>query len=154
MGCVTAIRSGLCLSLLAILSFGVPVSAQMADMSPTLLIEVGPSDNPDYRRMVFVKYLAGDSVTVAYKAYNRAEFIQVPDSTPEALIMACRNGNEATLEQITAYQDEEEQAREAGELPAMTHFCIKNVSGWEAGNRAAYLDPIFEGMPHAAVLNN
>jgi len=50
--------------LAASLSFGTfgvaaPVFAQSADVSPTLLIESGPSDNPQYRRMIFVKYLSG-----------------------------------------------------------------------------------------------
>lgn len=129
-------------------------SPQTADISPLLLIETGPSDNADYRRMVFVKYISGNAVTVAYKAYNRAEFIQVPDTTPDTLIQACLNGPATTLEDIEAYQLDEAEARDESQTPAITHFCIKGVSEWEAGNRSIYLDPIFEGMPHAAALNN
>jgi len=40
------------------------------------------------------------------------------------------------------------------EAPAIAHFCIKNIENWEAGNKDNYLDPIFDGMPHAATLNN
>jgi len=55
----------------AILSVGAaPAFAQSADVSPTLLIESGPSDNPKYRRMIFVKYLSGNYVSVNYRAYN------------------------------------------------------------------------------------
>lgn len=139
-------------------SMGGPIFAQItpqaSDISPMLLIETGPSDNADYRRMVFVKYLSGNAVTVAYKAYNRAEFIQVPDTTPDTLIQACVNGPAATLEEIEAYQADEAEARGESQAPTITHFCIKDVQGWEAGNRSIYLDPIFEGMPHAAALNN
>ena len=28
------------------------------------------------------------------------------------------------------------------------------VANWEGGGRSTYLDPIFNGMPHAANLNN
>ena len=44
-------------ALAASLAFGLsaPAIAQSADVSPTLLIETGPSDNPQYRRMIFVK---------------------------------------------------------------------------------------------------
>ncbi|MGB3454730.1 MAG: hypothetical protein WBG08_07025 [Litorimonas sp.] len=125
-----------------------------ADVSPTLLIETGPSDNPAYRRMVFVRYLAGDQVSVSYAAYNRSEFIQVEDATPGSLVSACANGAAATLDEILAYNAAETEARENGTDPVIAHFCIKNVEGWEAGNRAAWLDPIFDGMPHAATLNN
>jgi len=139
-------------------SMAAPIFAQTApqtaDISPMLLIETGPSDNPDYRRMVFVKYLSGNAVTVAYKAYNRAEFIQVPDTTPDTLIQACLNGPATTLSDIKAYQADEAKARGESQTPTITHFCIKGVTGWEAGNRSIYLDPIFEGMPHAAALNN
>lgn len=129
-------------------------NAQSNDMSPVLLIETGPSNNPAYRRMVFVKYLSGDSVSVAYKAYNRSEFIQVPDDTPADLAFNCANGPATTLEQLDQYEAIEAAAREAGEAPAIARFCIKNVEGWEAGNRTRYLDPIFNGLPHAASLNN
>lgn len=131
-----------------------PAAAQTGDMSPVLLIESGPSDNPDYRRMVFVKFLSGEDVTVAYKAYNRSEFIQVPDDTPEVLRYNCANGPETSLQEITQFQEAEAEARTAGDTPTITRFCIKNVQNWEGGNRTRYLDPIFEGMPYAASLNN
>ncbi|MEL6686190.1 MAG: hypothetical protein AAFP97_01055 [Pseudomonadota bacterium] len=129
-------------------------STQLSDMSPTLLIETGPSDNPDYRRMVFVKYLAGNQVTASYKAYNRSEFIQIQDTTPNGFVAACANGRATTLDEIRAYEMQEANARASQRPPAITHFCIKSVPNWEAGNRATYLDPIFEGMPYAATLNN
>jgi len=47
--------------------------AQFGDVSPVLLIESGPSDNPTYRRMVVVKYLSGNRVGANYAAYNRPE---------------------------------------------------------------------------------
>lgn len=129
-------------------------TAQSVDLSPTLLIETGPSDNPDYRRMVFVKYLSADSVTVSYKAYNRSEFIQIEDATPGSLIASCLNGKTTTMDDIRAFHQSEAQARAANAAPTISHFCIKDVENWEAGNRSAYLDPIFDGMPHAAALNN
>lgn len=130
------------------------MNATRPDVSPVLLIETGPSDNPQYRRMVFVKYLAGQQVTASYKAYNRTEFIQMADTTPNALVAACANGPATTIEQIRAYEAQEARARRAGTPPQITHFCIKGVPQWEAGNRVTYLDPIFEGMPYAATLNN
>lgn len=128
--------------------------AQPADLSPTLLIETGPSDNPDYRRMVFVKYLSADAVTVSYKAYNRSEFIQIEDATPASLVSSCLNGKATTLEDIQAFHRAEAEARIAEHPPTIAHFCIKSVENWQAGNDDAYLDPIFDGMPHAATLNN
>lgn len=127
---------------------------QTGDMSPVLLIETGPSDNADYRRMVFVKYLAGNQVTASYKAYNRSEFIQIQDTTPTGFVAACANGRATTLDEILAYQAQEAVARTSQTPPAITHFCIKDVPNWEAGNRTTYLDPIFDGMPYAATLNN
>ncbi|WP_298913015.1 hypothetical protein [uncultured Algimonas sp.] len=131
-----------------------PASAQSSDLSPVLLIETGPSDNPDYRRMVFVKYLDGETVSVAYKAYNRSEFIQIDDTTPDSLVGACATGQAATLDEIRTFEAAERQAKAAGADPMIAHFCIKDITGWEAGNRVAYLDPIFNDMPHAASLNN
>ncbi|MEM7728160.1 MAG: hypothetical protein AAF311_02680 [Pseudomonadota bacterium] len=124
------------------------------DLSPNLLIEAGPSDNPNYRRMVFVKYLDGGNVSVAYKAYNRSEFIRIEDDTPPSLVGACANGAASTLDEIEAFSVAEAEAAAAEEPTAITHFCIKGVPGWQAGNRAVWLDPIFDGMPHAARLNN
>lgn len=140
---------------LAAMSFcAVPASAQSADVSPTLLIETGPSDNPNYRRMVFVKYLSGNFVSVNYRAYNRAEFTQVPNTTAPDVIAACANGRASTLSEIRAFERAEAQRKSRGQAPKITRFCVKNVSNWEGGQRATYLDPIFNGMPHAASLNN
>ena len=47
-----------------ILATAPAAQAQFGDLSPVLLLESGPSDNPEYRRMVFVKFLSGDYVTV------------------------------------------------------------------------------------------
>jgi hypothetical protein len=137
-------------------AFALPsiAAAQSIDMSPTLLIETGPSDNPDYRRMIFVKYLSHNGVTVNYKAYNRSEFIQIEDDTPTSLIASCLNGKATTLNEIRAFNRVEAQARAANSAPSIMHFCIKGVPNWDAANRAVFLDPIFEGMPHAATLNN
>lgn len=141
-------------TLIAALSLPYVAAAQSTDLSPTLLIETGPSDNPDYRRMVFVKYLSANSVTVSYKAYNRSEFIQIEDSTPTSLIASCLNGQATTMADIRAFHQSEAEARAANVAPTISHFCIKGVENWEAGNRSAYLDPVFDGMPHAAALNN
>lgn len=140
------------------LSFGLlastpTASAQFGDLSPVLLVESGPSDNGEYRRMVFVKFLSGDRVSVNYKAYNRTEFIQVPNSTPQDVISACANGAATPLSQITAFKRDEARAKRSGKAPEIVRFCIKNVQNWEGGNRNKYLDPIFEGLPHAASLN-
>jgi len=127
-------------------------TAQFGDLSPVLLVESGPSDNPEYRRMVFVKFLSGSHVSVNYKAYNRTEFIQVPNSTPRDVISACANGAATPLRQIKAFERDEARAKRSGKAPQIVRFCIKNVQNWEGGNRDKYLDPIFEGMPHAASL--
>lgn len=146
--------AGLFVTLIASATLTGPALSQAPDISPVLLIETGPSDNPNYRRMVYVKYLAGNRVTASYKAYNRSEFIQLNDTTPNSLVTACANGRATTLSEIRTYEAQEARARRNRTRPAITHFCIKGVPAWEAGNRATYLDPIFEGMPHAAVLNN
>ena len=126
--------------------------AQFGDLSPVLLLESGPSDNPEYRRMVFVKFLSGDYVTVNYKAYNRAEFKQVPNTTPRNIISECANGRATTLGELRAFERDEARAQRSGKTPKVVRFCIKNVQNWEGGNRSKYLDPIFEGLPHAASL--
>ena len=126
--------------------------AQIGDLSPVLLLESGPSDNPEYRRMVFVKFLSGDYVSVNYKAYNRAEFKQVGNSTPREIISKCANGPATTLREIRAFERAEARAQRSGQAPTVTRFCIKNVQNWEGGNRDKYLDPIFEGLPHVASL--
>lgn len=151
---VYILSAGLALSLPPVSMAQTQAQAQTQDISPTLLIETGPSDMADYRRMVFVKYLSNDAVRVAYKAYNRSEFIQIEDTTPESFISACVGGKTTTLEEIEAYQAAEAQARAEDRAPIIAHFCIKNIGAWEAGNRTSYLDPIFDGMPYAASLNN
>ena len=135
-------------------AFAFPAAAQYGDLSPVLLVESGPSDNPEYRRMIFVKFLAGDRVSVNYAAYNRTEFKQVPNTTPREIISACANGPASTLSEIQAFARDEARAARRGQAPQVVRFCIKNVQGWEAGNRDAYLDPIFDGLPYAATLNN
>lgn len=131
-----------------------PAIAQSADVSPVLLLESGPSDNPEYRRMVFVKYLSGNRVSVNYKAYNRTEFKQVPNTTPLEVISACSNGAATPLREIRAFEKAEAKRKRRGQAPEVVRFCVKNVQNWEGGGRKRYLDPIFEGMPHAASLNN
>lgn len=148
------ILGALGLSGIGLSGLSTPILAQSPDISPVLLIETGPSDNPNYRRMVFVKYLVNGRVSVAYKAYNRTEFIQIPDSTPASLVRSCTAGPAATLQDIRAYQYAESVARRQNMAPVITHFCVKNVPSWEAGNRATYLDPIFEGLPQSARLIN
>jgi len=128
--------------------------AQFGDLSPVLLVESGPSDNGEYRRMVFVKFLSGNRVGVNYKAYNRTEFIQVPNTTPQDVISACANGAATSLSEIRAFERSEARAKRSGKPTEVKRFCIKNIQNWEGGNRVKYLDPIFEGMPHAASLNN
>ncbi len=134
---------------------GLPINAaqaQFGDVSPVLLIESGPSDNPDYRRMVFVKYLAGTRVGVNYAAYNRTEFIQTPNVTPANIITACANGTPTSLREIKSFQKDEAKRKRAGQAPELKRFCIKNVQKWEGGGRDKYLDPIFDGMPYASTL--
>lgn len=129
-------------------------TAQYGDLSPVLLVESGPSDTAGYRRMVFVKFLSGNRVGVNYKAYNRTEFIQVPNTTPQDVIAACANGAATPLSQIKSFERAEARAKRSGKAPEVVRFCIKNIQNWEGGNRNKYLDPIFEGMPHAASLKN
>ena len=143
------------LLLTATLAFSAaPVLAQSADVSPVLLIETGPSDNADYRRMVYVKYLSGNFVSVNYAAYNRTEFIQRPTTTSADIVSACANGAPTPLSQIRAYQRAEAERKRRNQPPEVVRFCIKNVPNWEGGGRTLYTDPIFDGMPHAAALNN
>ena len=131
-----------------------PTYAQSADVSPTLLIESGPSDNPQYRRMVFVKYLSGNYVSVNYRAYNRAEFTHVPSDTPQDIIAGCANGRATSLSDLKKFKRSEASKKRSGQAPEVTRFCIKNVPNWEGGGRDNYLNPIFDGMPYAATLNN
>ena len=143
-------------ALAASLTFGLaaPAMAQSADVSPTLLIETGPSDNPQYRRMIFVKYLSGNYVSVNYRAYNRSEFTQVKNTTAQEIIEGCANGRATRLSDIRAFERAEAKRKNSGQAPEIKRFCIKNVSNWEGGQRDRYLDPIFNGMPHAASLTN
>lgn len=123
--------------------------AQSSGISPVLLIETGPSDNPEYRRMTFVKYLQGSYVSVAYKAYNRSEFSQVSDTTPREVVSECAAGRASSMSDLRSYERKEAAAKRSGKAPETAVFCIKNVSGWDSGNKKRYLDPIFNGMPHA-----
>ncbi|MGB6231612.1 MAG: hypothetical protein WBF53_15965, partial [Litorimonas sp.] len=131
--------------LLALAALPMAATAQTADLSPTLLIESAPSDNPDYRRMVHVYYLAGERVTVAYKAYNRTEFIQAEPTIDPARIAACTRGTATTLAELRAF--ERREAQTGGQSPERRDFCIRDVSGWDAGGKKIWLDPIFNGMP-------
>lgn len=139
------------LAISAVLMTGLaaPMAASAQDMSPVLLLETGPSDNPEYRRMTFTKFLQGNYVTVAYKSYNRSEFKQVRDTTPREMIEACANGRSMSLGELEAYEREERRRKQRGEKPEVKSFCIKGISNWEGGNRKRYLDPIFNGMPYA-----
>jgi len=137
----------------SMLALGQNASAQYGDLSPVLLVESGPSDNPNYERMIFVKFLSGDRVSVNYKAYNRTEFIQIANTTPMSVIRACSNGPATSLGDIQAFERENAQRKRRGQKPRVARFCIKNIQGWEAGNRDRYLDPIFNGMPHASYVN-
>jgi len=101
--------------------------AQFGDVSPVLLIESGPSDNPSYRRMVLVKYLSGNRVGVNYAAYNRTEFIQTPNSTPADIVAACANGAPTSLREIKGFKREEAKRARLGQPPEIKRFCIKNV---------------------------
>jgi len=131
-------------------AFATPAAAQ-SDVSPVLLLESVPSDNPNYRRMVYVKYLTGDRANVIYKAYNRSEFIQVSGGVVSEANTACARGAATSFKQIRAYERAEARRKRNGQPTEATSFCVKNVSGWESkGNRKKFLDPIFNGMPYAA----
>lgn len=127
----------------------VPVAAQNSVVSPVLLLESGPSDNPQYRRMVFTKYLQGNRVTVNYKAYNRSEFIQVATKTPRELVERCTRGTATGLGDLQAFERAEAQRARRGQAPEVARFCIKNVRNWDEATRERYLGPIFNGMPPA-----
>lgn len=140
-----AFKTALIMSLMA--GFSAPA---LAETSPTLLIETGPSDNPAYRRMVHVKYLNGSSVTANYRAYNRREFINVPSVTPQNEIAACARGAATPLRDIKAFERDEARRKNSGKAPERRSFCIKNIPNWTAKNKDKYLDPIFESMPYLA----
>jgi len=104
--------------------------------------------------MIFVKYLSGNYVSVNYRAYNRTEFAQVPNTTPQDVISACANGRATSLSDIRSFERAEAKRKRSGQAPEIKRFCVKNVSNWEGGQRDRYLDPIFNGLPHAATLTN
>jgi len=133
----------------------VPAMAQSSDVSPVLFLESTPSDNPEYRRMMTVTYLYGNQARVTYRAYNRSEFIQIPNRTPSDVLGQCSGGAATSLRDIQSFERAEARAKRNGQAPVATRFCIKNVNGWESrGNRKKYLDPIFNGMPYAASLKD
>ncbi|PHR58632.1 MAG: hypothetical protein COA43_10265 [Robiginitomaculum sp.] len=121
-----------------------------ADMSPNLLIVSQPSDNPLYRRMVVVKYLAGTRVSANYKAYNRREFINTPSTTSGDIIAACARGKRTSLGELKAFKKSEARLKRSGKTPETRTFCIKGISNWTDQNKDKYLDPIFDGMPYLA----
>ena len=125
-------------------------TAQTRDVSPTILIETMPSDNPAYRRMVFVKYLNGSYVTTNYKAYNRREFINVPDRGVSDNVRACAKSRATPLSDIKAFERDEANRKRKNQAPEIRSFCIKNISNWNAKNKDKYLDPVFAGMPYVA----
>lgn len=122
-------------------------AAKAQDVSPVLLIETGPNDRQDYRRVVFVKYLSGHEVTANYRADNRTEFKRVDPKTPQALIDSCASGPATRLSDIISYSRDENRRLKSGKAPQVRSFCIKNVRDWQRSNRDVYLDPIFEGLP-------
>jgi len=130
--------------------FGV-ATAQNAPVSPVLLIESGPSDNPNYRRMVFTKYLQGERASVNYKAYNRTEFIQVNPQTPQEIVQSCTRGPATSMRELKAFERAEASRARKGQPPEIARFCIKNIRGWDEAARKRYLDPIFNGMPASPV---
>lgn len=125
-------------------------NAQNGDVSPTILIETMPSDNPAYRRMVFVKYLNGSYVTSNYKAYNRREFINIPDRSASENVTLCARSGATPLSDIKAFERDEAKRKRKGQTPETRSFCIKNVGNWSAKNKDRYLDPVFAGMPYVA----
>ena len=140
--------------MLGLLGANVPAMAQN-DMSPVLYLESSASDNPDYRRMMIVTFLNGSTPTVTYKAYNRSEFIQVPSPTDPVFLAQCANGPATSYRDIQGFERAEARRKRNSQPVERVRFCIKNVPGWESqGNRKKYLDPIFNGMPYAASLNN
>ena len=132
--------------------FGMAAHAQSADISPSLIIESGPSDNPEYRRMVFVRYLSGNRVTASYVAYNRTEFRQVPNNISPQIVQNCARGNATSLRDLEAFENAEARRARSGQNPEIVAFCIKGIRNWNGGNKDRYLDRIFNGLPYAATL--
>ena len=133
---------------------GTPALAQNSNSSPVLLLESGPSDNPKYRRMVFVKYLQGNSVSANYRAYNRSEFEQMPRTTPAEVVRKCSSGPATSLSDLRKFEREEAKRARNGQPPEVAIFCVKNVPNWQGLGRKTYLDPIFNGMKYADELRN
>jgi hypothetical protein len=127
-------------------TFSAPAIAQGADIGPTILVESMPSDNPKYRRMVYVRYLSGAS----YKAYNRREFNLATSPMSGMSMGECADGAATSLQEIKSFAKSEKRRARSGQAPETTAFCIKNVPNWAAENKDVYLDPIFEGMPYVA----
>jgi len=142
------LRTGLIgfISLSVMAGFPSVAAAQNASVSPVILLESGPSDNPNYRRMVFTKYLQGDRVSVNYKAYNRTEFIKTSPQTPRDVVLSCMQGKASTVRDVKAFERAEAQRARKGQPPEIARFCIKNVRGWDEAKRRQYLGPIFNGM--------
>jgi hypothetical protein len=135
------------LSLVSGLVMSAPAAAQ--DVSPTILIETGPNENPQYRRVIFVKYLSGNRVSANYRADNRTEFRRVGTDTPQEIIDSCVNGAATSLRDIRNFARQEQRRARNGQAPETRSFCIKNVRDWERGNKSTYLDPIFESLPYS-----
>jgi uncharacterized protein YfeS len=129
-----------------IAGFSSPAFAKEADVGPTILVESMPSDNPKYRRMVYVRYLSGAS----YKAYNRREFNLATSPASVQSMDQCANGAATSLKEIKAFAKSEKKLARSGKAPITKAFCIKNVDNWTAENKDVYLDPIFDGMPYVA----
>ena len=136
---------------LGFMGVSTPVMAQNSAVSPVLLLESVPSDNPNYRRMVFTKYLRGDQVMVNYKSYNRSEFIQVSPQTPVELIHKCTRGPATGIGELQSFERIEAQRARSGQPPEVVRFCIKNVPNWNEATRERYIGPIFNGMPPAPI---
>ena len=133
---------------------GTHATAQSADVSPTLMLESLPSAVPGYRRMVRVHYLNGNDVSVSYQALNRSEFAQAPGTADVQAVSDCARGAASTLNALRAFERADAARKRAGQTPEPVRFCIKGVPGWEAGAKATWLDPIFNGMPYAATLKS
>ncbi len=124
-------------------------TATAQDVSPTLLIETSPSDIPNYRRMVHVKYLEGNRVARSFVAYNRTEFKRVDQQLGQDIIESCTSGAVTPLSEIQTFARDEALRAKSGQAPQTRYFCIKNIPNWSNQNRDRYLDPIFETLPYS-----
>lgn len=142
-------KTGLIMSaLISITALATPnVSAQ--DMSPTILIESMPNDNPKYRRVVLVHYLSANGVAMNFRAENRTEFKRVDVPAAPNLVASCLNGPATSLNEIRAFERDDKARVARGQAPEVRTFCIKGIPNWEAKNKDIYLDPIFETMPYS-----